>query len=111
MPFDKNIHILQNKIFDAVLYITYILYIVIALGLSANAPQYLDELQRYIKLYVSLFLIYRFNPFRRVQFTGLDAKIAFNAGWFLLATTFVDSILQSYLEPIKKYVSFLKFNA
>ena len=59
MPFDKNIHRLQNKIFDSVLYVTYILYIVIALGLSANAPQYLDELQRYIKLYVSLFLIYR----------------------------------------------------
>lgn len=109
MVFDKNIHILQNKIFDAVLYITYILYIAIALGLSANAPQYLDELQRYIKLYVSLFLIYRFNPFRRVQFTGLDAKIAFNAGWFLLATTFVDSLIKTYLESIKKYVTFLQF--
>jgi hypothetical protein len=110
MVFNKDIHRLQNRLFDALLYLTYILYIVVALGLSANAPQYLDELQRYIKLYVSLFLIYRFNPFRRVKFTGLDAKIAFNAGWFLLATTFVDSMLQNYLETIKDYLRFLKIN-
>jgi hypothetical protein len=111
MVFNKDIHQLQNRIFDAVLYVTYILYIAVALGLSANAPEYLDELQRYIKLYVSLFLIYRFNPFRRVQFTGLDAKIAFNAGWFLLTTTFVDSMLKKYLETIKKYLKLLNVNA
>ena len=98
MAFNKKLHSLQNRIFDAVIYITYILYIAIALGLSANAPEYLDELQYYIKLYISLFLIYRFNPFRRVKFTGLDAKIAFNAGWFLLATTIVDSVLKTYLD-------------
>jgi hypothetical protein len=110
MTFNKNIHILQDKIFDAVLYITYILYIAIALGISANAPEYLDELQYYIKLYISLFLIYRFNPFRRVKFTGLDAKIAFNAGWFLFATTIVNSVLITYLDNIKEYLNFFKFN-
>jgi hypothetical protein len=110
MAFNKNIHILQDKIFDAVLYITYILYIAIALGISANAPEYLDELQYYIKLYISLFLIYRFNPFRRVKFTSLDAKIAFNAGWFLFATTIVNSVLITYLDNIKEYLNFFKFN-
>lgn len=109
MPFNRNIHILQHKIFDAVIYITYILYVVIALGLSANAPQYLDELQYYIKLYISLFLIYRFNPFRQVKFTGLDVKIAFNAGWFLLATTVIDSFLKTYLENIKDYLDAIRF--
>lgn len=110
MTFNKDIHSLQNRIFDAVLYITYILYIAIALGISANAPEYLDELQYYMKLYISLFLIYRFNPFRRVKFTGLDAKITFNAGWFLLATTIVDSVLKTYLESIKQYLGFFKIN-
>jgi len=108
MVFNKDIHKLQNRIFDIVLYITYILYIAIALGISANAPEYLDELQYYMKLYIGLFLIYRFNPFRRVKFTGLDAKIAFNAGWFLLATTIVDSILKTYVENIKQHLGFLR---
>lgn len=107
MVFNKNIHILQNRIFNIVLYITYILYIVIALGLSANAPEYLDWLQYYMKLYISLFLIYRFNPFRRVKFTDFDAKIAFNAGWFLLTTSILNGILKTYLDTIKQYLEFL----
>ena len=109
MAFNKNIHKFQNRMFDIVLYITYILYIVIALGISANAPEYLDALQYYIKLYISLFLIYRFNPFRRVKFTGLDAKIAFSSGIALFATSLLNGVLKTYLDNINQYLEFLKF--
>ena len=77
----------------------------ILFGISSKAPQYLDDLQYYVKIYVSLFLIYRFNPFRRVKFTGLDAKVAFSAGVFLLTTTAINSILQNYLSIIKQYLN------
>jgi hypothetical protein len=110
MTFNKDIHRFQNNVYDILVYITWILYIAIALGLSANAPQYLDDLQYFIKLYISLFLIFRFNPFRRVKFTGLDAKIAFSAGVFLFGTTAIDSILKNYLTELKQYLSFLKIN-
>ena len=110
MVFNKDLHTFQNRMYDIAVYITWALYIAIALGLSANAPEYLDDLQNFIKLYVSLFLIYRFNPFRRVRFTGLDAKIAFSAGVFLLATTAINNVLHNYLSEVKKYVEWLKFN-
>jgi hypothetical protein len=110
MVFNRNLHRFQDRMFDIIVYITWVLYVVIALGLSANAPQYLDDLQYYIKLYVSLFLIYRFNPFRRVKFTGLDAKIAFSAGLFLLATTAINSVLNNYLTELKTYLEWLKIN-
>jgi hypothetical protein len=102
MVFHKNIHQFQNRMYDIVMYVTYFLYVVVALGLSAKAPQYLDDLLYFTKIYVSLFLIYRFNPFRRVKFTGLDAKIAFSAGTFLLATTAIDGLLKSYFLKIKE---------
>lgn len=110
MIFNKDIHKFQNNVYDILVYITWVLYIAIALGLSANAPQYLDDLQYYIKLYVSLFLIFRFNPFRRVKFTSLDAKIAFSAGSFLLATTAIGTGLQNYLTELKDYLSFFKLD-
>jgi hypothetical protein len=110
MVFNKNIHKLQTNLFDVIVYVTWGLYIAISLGLSANAPQYLDDLQYYVKLYVSLFLIYRFNLFRRVKFTKLDAKIAFSAGMFLLATTAIDSVLKSYLSNVKQYLEIFRFN-
>ena len=108
MVFNKDLHRFQNNFFDILTYITTILYIIIALGLSASAPEYLDYLNSFIKIYVSLFLIYRFNPFRRVRFTGLDAKISFSAGVFLLATTAMASVLKNYLSEIKQYIKIIR---
>ena len=92
-------HKVQEHIFDFTFVIIYILYFLIALGLSATAPKYLSFLDYYVKIYVSLFLIWRFNPFRDVKFTSLDKKIAYNAGLFILfATTSINQILISYLK-------------
>jgi hypothetical protein len=99
-----NLYEFQDKAFDYITIFTYILYIVIAFGLSASAPGYLDDLLFYTKMYISLFLIYRFNPFRRVKFTPLDAKIAFNAGIFLLFTTLINSVLVTYINFFKNNV-------
>jgi hypothetical protein len=96
-----NLYEFQNKAFDYITMFTYILYIVIALGFSASAPKYLDDLLFYTKMYISLFLIYRFNPFTLSKFTPLDAKIAYNAGIFLLFTTLLNSMLINYINFLK----------
>ena len=101
-----DLHTFQLKAFQVILYLTWLLYFVIAFGLSANAPQYLNDMQYYVKIYVSLFLILRFNPFRRIKFTELDAKIAFSAGIFLITTTAIDKILISYIHEIRQYLDF-----
>jgi hypothetical protein len=110
MSLNKNIYKLQYNLFTIIIYITWALYISILLGLSVNAPQYLDDLQYYVKIYVSVFLIYRFNPLRRVNFTRLDAKIAFSAGLFLITTTAINTILKTYLSNVTQYLEFLKVN-
>ena len=102
-----NLYLLQKHGFSIIIYLTWFLYFAILLGLSANAPQYLDDLQYYVKMYVSLFLIYRFNPFRFVKFTPLDAKIAFNAGIFLLFTTAINSVLVTYINFFKENVQLI----
>jgi hypothetical protein len=103
----ESIYHFQDTVFSIVIYLTWILYIIILLGLSENAPQYLDDLEYYAKIYVSLFLLYRFNPFRRVQFTKLDSKIAFSAGFFLLATTAIDSFVLKYLDYIRQHLQMI----
>ena len=95
---------IQLHTFNMILLITWILYIVIALGISAKAPEYLDDLQYYVKLYVSLFLIWRFNPLRRIKVTHLDVKIGFSAGVFLLATTFIGNFIKDYLSQIQALI-------
>lgn len=108
MTLKYQLYTFQNNFYNIVMYITWLLYIAIALGLSVNAPEYLDTLQSFMKLYVSLFLIYRFNPFRKVKFTGLDAKITFSAGIFLLGTTAIDGIIKNYISVFKDYLQILR---
>jgi hypothetical protein len=106
MALSNDLHFIQDKVVTAIIIITWVLYITIALGLSKNAPEYLDDLQYYFKIYISLFLIYRFNPFRKIEFTSLDSKIAFSAGIFLLATTAINSLLLKYIDYIKHFTSY-----
>ena len=98
-------HKVQENIFDFTFVIIYFLYFLIALGLSATAPKYLSFLDYYVKIYVSLFLIWRFNPFRQVKIKSLDKKIAFNAGLFVLfATTSINQVLIGYLMEFKDFI-------
>lgn len=96
------VHKYQEMLFNFVIYVTYILVVVSTVGLSENAPRYLSIIDYYIRIYICLFLIWRFNPLRTsYEFTDLDRKIAFSAGVFILTTT----ALNQYVNEIKEYVS------
>lgn len=98
----------QERLFDIFIYVSYFLIIVSSLGLSETAPKYLNSLDYYVRIYICLFLIWRFNPFRTsYEFTNLDRKIAFSAGLFILTT----SALKTYFDDIKnKTKTFLEKN-
>jgi hypothetical protein len=94
----KKLHIFQERAFNIVFIILYLLMVISALGFSNDAQKYIEQLDYYIKIYVCLFLIWRFNPLRKYyEFTNLDAKIAFTAGFFILTTT----ALNEYITNIK----------
>lgn len=83
----SSLYHIQHGLFTAGLILSYVLVISAYLGISINAPKYLDELDYYMRIYISLFLLWRFNPFRTIVFTELDRKIAFSAGLFIITTT------------------------
>ena len=86
--------IFQEKTFDFVITISFILLFVTLFGFSQKAPEYLSILDYYLKIYICLFLIWRFNPFRHINtFTRLDKKIAFSSGFFILTTTLLNDLL------------------
>jgi hypothetical protein len=96
----------QNKMFDIIICISWALYILIITGISVSAPEYLETFDTYVKIYVSLFLLWRFNFLRKnMPFTELDRKIGFSAGVFLFTTSALNQILIKYLSTIKEYIS------
>jgi hypothetical protein len=97
----SQLHRLQEILFNIFIVTTYSLIILSFLGLSQSAEKYLESLDYYVRIYICLFLIWRFNPFRsRYEFTDLDRKIAFSGGLLILTT----SALNTYLSDIKNII-------
>jgi hypothetical protein len=92
-------HVL-DKTFDVIWIIIYMLYFGIAFGLSTQAPKWLSFFDFLIKVFISAFLIIRFNPYNQIHFSNLDQKIAFSAGFFVLATTLTTKIMSVYTDDL-----------
>jgi len=100
----------QDKTLDIILFVTYFLYISLALGIYFISPQYINLLHNVVKLYVCIFLLYRFNPWRTSKCNHLDRRIAFSAGFFLLSTTIFENILNYFVSKTKTRVEKIKKN-
>jgi hypothetical protein len=98
----------QDFFFNFTIAISYILIFVAALGFSSG-QRYLQEMDYYVRIYICLFLLWRFNPiFPLKEFTNLDRKIAFSAGLFILTTTALDKWLLYAEQKAKSVATILK---
>ena len=99
---------LQEKLFYVSVILSYLLYGLTLFGLYKKAPKYLYTLNMAMRIYVSLFLIIRFNPYVKNSFTEFDRKIAYTSGIFLLLTTTATDIVMNYVKKID--FNFSNFN-
>jgi len=90
----------QEFLFDSFITTSYIIYILLAIGLLNTYPVFLSYLNNIVLIYTCFFILYRFNPFREIKCTSLDRKVIFSSGLFLL-TTFV--LTKSNLNSIKNF--------
>jgi len=98
----------QEIIFDWVLYLSWILYFTAYFGIIYSDPnhtEFMGLLDTAMKYYISLFLIIRFNPFYKSNFTNFDRKVVFSAGIFLITTT----ALGQYAKKIQFMEESMKF--
>ncbi len=95
---------LHETIYTYTLYASYILYAIVLFGITKFAPQYLEYLKNFIKIYISLLLIIKFNPFAKSgkHLSDFDRKVVFSAGIYLLLTTSIISIVEVVLERVFK---------
>jgi len=92
---------LQNYGFNAFIFLSYFLYSLAFLGLFSNALVYIQHIDYYVKIYICIYLIYRFNPFRhKIDFTELDRKIVYTSALFLLSTTFITEYAYSIFQKV-----------
>ena len=101
----NSLYHFQYRLFTIFIYLSYFLIILSSLELSQTAPKYLQSLDYYVRIYICLFLMWRFNPLRtHYEFTDLDRKIAFSAGLFILTTTALNQYLLDIKNKVKIYL-------
>ena len=81
--FKKKIH---EKIYIFTLYFVYLLYI-LSFFTNDKYENYINNIRLYLKYYIIIFLIVKFNPLYKSKCTSFDKFIIFQAAIFLLLTT------------------------
>jgi hypothetical protein len=70
------------------------------MGFGITQPAILQQFQYYLKIYIGLFLVYRFNAFVSHEYTELDRKVAFSSGVILLSAILTETITE-YVGKIR----------
>jgi hypothetical protein len=86
------------------------------IGFFQVQPNLILKFNIFFKIILALFLIYRFNDYRKqpIRFTELDRKICFSTGVFIIIISFIDIITYNidfirknyilpYTEPVLNY--------
>jgi hypothetical protein len=102
----KQLNNIQERFFDIFIFISYLFLFFSLLGISFIPPEIFLEVNNYVRIYICLFLMWRFNPLRsHYDFTNLDRKIAFSAGVFILSTTALNQYVISSENLFKHFLN------
>jgi hypothetical protein len=83
----------HRNFYNFVFILVQILTVLAFIGVQIFAkPRYVELLQQFIQIYITGFLILRFNPItgKGTTFDDFDRKIAFNSGLFLFTAMVPD---------------------
>jgi hypothetical protein len=76
------------------------------IGIGISKPLWMTTVDYYLKIFVSLFLLYRFNPFRqRIMLEDLDRRIIFTGAIIIFTSTVLNQILLTYSEKYKIHLT------
>ena len=77
------------------MYIKYGLLIMFLLSFLhlKNQPVYLSDLNLLVQVFICIFLLYRFNPFKKSKFTAFDKEVVFDSAVYLLLSSLLVKLL------------------
>jgi hypothetical protein len=85
---------------------SFLLYIIVLLGVGGFAPQYLEYLKSFLRIYIGSLLVIYYNPitYKERKFGEFDRQLAFSSGVFLLLSSTIIGSMESYLQSNAKYI-------
>ena len=99
---DLLIDSFSGSIYNLLIIIFYITYIISIVGVTYINPEYTRYLTVFIQSFIAIILMVRFNPLRKqVQFSENDRTLVFSAAFYLLLN---DEFTQYIINYMKKQI-------
>lgn len=105
MSFLKNMYslITYETAFVALSTLVNVFFLLYFLGFLKNRYALVETISFYLKMFIGIFLVLKFNPYYTIpsygnKFTNLDKKIVFSAGAYIL----VINLITLYNEYVNK---------
>ena len=102
----------QYNVFKYTARFFWVLLILSFIGITFLPKPWVDRVHHWVILYVSIYLIVRFNPFVTFEYNKLDQKVAYTSGLFLFMTTiyiqyfgFLQPYIDEFSGTLKKVLS------
>jgi hypothetical protein len=99
---NKNFYNFELKFLNFITFITKVTFIFFIVGIFQKKLDYIVQLNFVVKVILALFLMYRFNSYRKhkIEFTELDRKICYSAGIYIITISFLD-LINKYVDTIR----------
>jgi len=99
---NKNFYNFELKFLNFMTFITKVTFIFFFVGIFQKKLDYVVQLNFVVKVILALFLIYRFNSYRKhkIEFTELDRKICYSVGIYIITISFLD-LINRYVDTIR----------
>ena len=99
MDIENNIEHVKKPLYIGIMAMIYITYFGLYIGVTFINPNYVEILSKAIRLLLGIFLIIRFNPFKRQHvLRDFDERLIFTSAVLLLTDIGITQYVTSYVK-------------
>lgn len=98
---DKTEHyleIIKKPVYIGSLFILHLVYVLLFFGIIRYTPAFVNNLNVLIQIFVCMFLMIKFHPFRKHELKEFDSTIIFGSAMFLLTNLGFTQLFTNYFN-------------
>jgi hypothetical protein len=93
---EHYLEIIKKPVYIGSLFILHLAYILVFFGIIQYTPMFVNNLNILIQVFVCIFLMIKFHPFRKHELKEFDSTIIFGSAMFLLTNIGFTQFLTNY---------------
>lgn len=95
---ENILEITKRPVYLSSIFLLHFAYLLVFVGVIKYTPTIINNISIFIQLFICLFLIVKFHPYRKHELKEFDSTIIFGSALFLLTNLGITEYLKNYFE-------------